>query len=88
MSFMLIVIRIALATTANDVTRTSADHYRVGAFDVATISCTTSASDSDGERARLVQSSTGKPFIAFYSDDGEHDGDCQIAGVSVLQLRK
>ena len=75
------LLRVALSFAAGhsaDVTRTSANHYHVGTLDVATRDCTLTASERDGERARLVFVGS-RAFLQFRS--GEADGECQVASV-------
>jgi anti-sigma-K factor RskA len=77
------LLRVALSFAAGhsaDVTRTSANHYQVGTLDVDTRDCTLTASERDGERARLVFVGS-RAFLRFRDDSGEADGECQVASV-------
>lgn len=88
--FAILTIRISLAVLAghqSDVQRTSANHYALGALDVATRDCTTTAELSSGEHARIVRGNAGHRWLAFRDDSGEADGTCEIASVHVAGLR-
>jgi hypothetical protein len=59
------------------VTRTAANHYRVGDIDVRTVNCTVTTT---GLRARVETNPHGA-WLVFVDAHGEVEADCQIAGL-------